>query len=360
MKIKMMFLAFLLAGMGIYAQDIRVQVSPALTKCLPGVPVDLTISVANAGKEDVWIAAENLRQGIEIKEKGFLGKGGETLDCSTLKVHIDYAPPISGHHPDHPLKVKVPLKAGETFKISKEVHPGAYCPVSRDLTGLWKGEIEISIPVAEGDLESSVKRTVVVKEYQVEIRKLEGDDLAYFNALKSWMAKADPKKVDLGEPLIWRELLRSLKIPNEQIKQMLSQEYSGSTYAGYSIVRYGPGCLLKDASKMDQKKFDASINNDCGAFSEAEQEERRKKVKLDYSDFIKKARSFLATHPDFPREDYMRHQIACALFETDNPNEAWMEVKTLAMLEGQAADDARALLAEKCQPPSPKKNPPID
>lgn len=358
MKIKMMFVVLILTGLGIYAQDIRVEVSPGLVKCLPGVPVDIVINVTNAGKEDIWIAAESLSEGIRIKKNSYAGDNGETMNCyypSPITVKI--VPPTDC---DGPIKDVIRFKAGETIKMYELVCPGCHCPVSRDLTGLWKGEIEVTMPIAEGVTISGIKKTVIVKEYMVEIQKLEEDDLAYLNAAKVWPNKPDPKVYYKGDYFYWKELFRPNIIPKEEIERMLNQEYAGSTYAGYQMLRHSPGDSLKYASKIDEIKFDMHINNNNKLFSAAEKEERRKAAKLRYSDFVNKARSFLVTHSDFPQEDLMRNAIAVALFYTDKPQEAWMEVETLAMMEGRFADDAKALLAERCQPPSPKKNPPID
>ncbi|MGB9693630.1 MAG: hypothetical protein ACPLYF_02185, partial [Fervidobacterium sp.] len=124
----------------------------------------------------------------------------------------------------------------------------------------------------------------------------------------------------------------------------LLQKYPTSTYAGYVLLKYGPSGSLKDASKITPEKFDERFyiigNTD-------EKERRRKETKDKYEDFILKARKYLAVHPDFPKASLLKKEIVNALFYTDKGEEAWKEMGELSRMEGEWAEEAKAVLAEK-------------
>jgi len=124
---------------------------------------------------------------------------------------------------------------------------------------------------------------------------------------------------------------------------ILLQRFPTSTYAGYVLVKQGPGGSLRRASEITPEELDRLWYIPVTE-PEAQKEERRKASREGYAMFVQKARAFLGAHPDFSQKALLSKEIANALFYQGRYDEAWLEVEALARLEGPWAEEAKECL----------------
>ena len=120
-------------------------------------------------------------------------------------------------------------------------------------------------------------------------------------------------------------------------------KFPTSTYAGYVLVKQGPGGSLRRASEITPEELDRLWYIPVTE-PEAQKEERRKASREGYAMFVQKARAFLGAHPDFSQKALLSKEIANALFYQGRYDEAWLEVEALARLEGPWAEEAKECL----------------
>lgn len=341
MKLKWLVALLILLGMKTLGQEFAVNITPKSVKILPGAPASLLVAVTNQSQKDLWIVGKCLKDGIILKDSLLLDAQGKKLECSSNNV----AGSSTGSFPNAPIKDKVLFKSGETFEMCSGIYTEKGCPLSQDISGKWTLRKVVEIMIAEGPLVKDIRYAEAVGEMEVEFQKAEGEDLAYIEAVKEWLNNADPKELKgytaEVKPLTWGELLTSRRIP---VTQILLQKYPTSTYAGYVLVKYGPSGSLKDASKITPEKFDERF---YVVGSDEEKEKKRKEAKQKYEDFILQARKYLALHPEFPMASLLKKEIVNALFYTDRKDEAWIEMEALSKMEGEWAEEAKAVLAKK-------------
>ncbi len=237
------------------------------------------------------------------------------------------------------------LKRGECLTFSQPV-PITDVTIEELPFGQYKliFILRYSLKEEEGLFEKEVQAS---KNFYIE--KPEGEDagwLQYVGEVKKKLFQEHPERVALKRPLGWGDVLACGFCSNEDkdIRVDLLQKYPTSTYAGYVLVKHGPSGSLKDASKITPEKFDERFYI---VGSDEEKEKKRKEAKQKYEDFILQARKYLALHPEFPMASLLKKEIVNALFYTDRKDEAWIEMEALSKMEGEWAEEAKAVLAKK-------------
>jgi hypothetical protein len=119
--------------------------------------------------------------------------------------------------------------------------------------------------------------------------------------------------------------------------------YPTSVYAGLALVKKGQGGSLQEASVITDEIRDRLWYVPVAA-TPAKREERRQQSREGYEHFIQLAQTFLKAHTGFAEEPLLRKELAISYFFLDKPQEGWLEVETLAKLQGQWADEARDVI----------------
>ena len=232
MKKTILLMFLLLLCLTQYAQNVQIEVNPSTIKFLPGAPALFEVKITNLGDKEIPIAGKRLSDGISVSGVVLKKESGEKLQCNSQEEQSSY---FKGE-PDTPIKDVIYLKAGEVYRVSTGVYEEKGCPIEKDVSGIWDGEITVTIKVAEGPLVKDVSDKKFSAKVRVEIEKPQGEDLAYINAVRKWLKEADPKEIKgytaEVRPLTWGELLNSFRIP---VNQILLSKFPTSTYAAYVI-----------------------------------------------------------------------------------------------------------------------------
>ena len=343
MKIRMTFLAFILINLSFFAQNIQVEVFPPTIKCLPCMAMDWEVTVTNTGEKNIWLAGDNLERAVDINTHipaEYSRENGDSLTC--YRSLYDPSTPIT-MEPDQDAKIKhkILFKAGESFKVHMSDYPGIYCPIDRDISGLWNGKVTIPLYVAEGDYVRDIKKLLVYGKFSVELAKIKDGDMAAVKAVWDEAIKANPRyEIKEGRPT-WFDYF---SCPSSIVEKVLFQKYPQSLYAGDCLVNNGLSGPLDMYSRMTKEEFD-KLYHLVG--STADKEKRRAEIEKGVTEFITDARKFLSLNEDFCREDMMRRQIANSLFIMNRPQEAWQEVEKLSKRNSIYANEAKALLANR-------------
>ena len=142
-----------------------------------------------------------------------------------------------------------------------------------------------------------------------------------------------------------------LKHPAELLKR-----FPTSTYAGYALMKMGPGGYLQDSEKwvtMTPRQRDIAWAVPLGATAEKQDAHRRQR-RDNLSAFVSQARTYLSLHPDFARADILRKEMANALFQLDQRDAALEQVEKLSKMKGPVAEEAQAVMTrlKKASPPA--------
>ncbi len=154
MKKMILFLILVMAATAILAQEFKVEICPVTMKCFPGEIKKMEVKVTNASDKDIWLVGRRTGKGISFEAGEFYNyKKGETLNCpNPNKEDILYGTT----RPDLRIE-KTLFKAGESYMMDKDMILERYCPISRDLTGIWKGKIIVTVRIANGDFYKDIE-----------------------------------------------------------------------------------------------------------------------------------------------------------------------------------------------------------
>jgi hypothetical protein len=317
------------AAAHLWGQELRVQCQPEQQRVLFGEPVYATYRITNDSSTPVYI--------------------GAVEECSGKVVVLRYKAWAVGP------RGKVPVREGfDEPKARFRLDPGKEVLIQQPLPitdvtlpELPEGEYELRfvIPYSlQGDggvwekLESCISRFSVLPA--------QGPDAGWLEALQQAARAAEKKQLrrpSADSPLNWHEVLEGTV---EGIVPKLLTRFPTSTYAGYVLVKQGPGGSLRAASVLTPEEGDRLWYVPVTA-TEAQKEERRKTSREGYAWFVREAQAFLTAHPDFSQKALLQKEIANALFYQGRYDEAWLEVEALAKLEGPWADEARECLKGK-------------